>query len=572
LSLAKVVIGGHDSGERDLAPVGSAVVSATTTPTASSSRARAVLILLALAQAIMVLDSTVMNVSISAIVVDLGTTVTGVQIAITAYTLVMAAGMLTGGKIGGILGSRTALMIGLGVYGLGSLITAVCQTLGQMLVGWSLIEGLGATLVVPSIAALIVAEFSGPARAAAYGLIGGVAGASAAAGPLIGGWMTANLSWRYVFAAETVIVIGLIAAARAIPSPARAGPRPRLDGVGALLSAVGMAAIVFAVLQSSRWGWVTPKNTPTIGDTAIAPFGFSVVPFLIAAGVGALVLFAMWEGRKERRGQEPLLRLASLRVPQLRDGLVMLMITQLILAGTFFVLPLYLQVVLERDAFATGVTLMPLSGALIVAAVLGGRLAPAVGTRRLVAIGMLSLLGGAGVLLQTISPDLSGVPFGIGLAVFGAGIGLVMSQLGNTIMSTAAEGRASEVGGMQGTAQNLGASLGTALIGAILLTGLAAGFADRLTADPSVPAGARTAAEDARRTGLPVVTRDEAMAAVEKAGVTEPERSTIVDHYVDAEVYALKEALAGVALFAFGGLLWARRLPGRQTDPRGSTA
>src|SRR5215213_8003186 len=163
--------------------------------------------ILASAQFVMVLDSSVMNVSISQIVADLDTTIQGVQLAITAYTLVMASLMLAGAKLGDILGSGRAFAIGLAVYGLGSLTTSLSPNLTVLLIGWSLVEGLGAALVIPAIVSLIASTYSGPRRALAFGVIGGVAGAAIAAGPLIGGWMTTELSWRYVFAGEVVIVI-----------------------------------------------------------------------------------------------------------------------------------------------------------------------------------------------------------------------------------------------------------------------------------------------------------------------------------------------------------------------------
>src|SRR5215831_8676658 len=214
------------------------------------------LVILGAAQFIMVLDSSVMNVSITQIVADLNTTIHGVQLAITAYTLVMAAFMLVGAKLGDIWGRTGAFSIGLAVYGAGSLTTALSPNLGVLLVGWSLVEGLGAVLVIPAIAALVVSLYEGKARALAYGMIGGVAGAAVAAGPLIGGWVTTTFSWRYVFAGETVVVIAILLFRRRMhPAPPPEHP-PRLDVVGAALSATGLGLIVFGILKSSEWGWV----------------------------------------------------------------------------------------------------------------------------------------------------------------------------------------------------------------------------------------------------------------------------------------------------------------------------
>src|SRR5215204_5038336 len=218
------------------------------------------LAILAAAQFVMVLDSSVMNVSISQIVADLDTTIAGVQLAITAYTLVMAALMLAGAKLGDIIGREKVFAIGLGVYGAGSLTTALSPNLGVLLFGWSLVEGIGAAMVMPAIVSLIAGIYSGAQRALAFGIVGGVAGAAIAAGPLIGGWVTTELSWRYVFAAEVVIVaVVLLLRGSLRGAPAATGRRPRLDGIGVLLTALGLGLVVFGILKSSEWGLIEPR-------------------------------------------------------------------------------------------------------------------------------------------------------------------------------------------------------------------------------------------------------------------------------------------------------------------------
>src|SRR4051812_23384556 len=333
------------------------------------------LIMLASAQFVMVLDTSVMNVAISQIVKDLNTTIQGVQTAITLYTLVMAALMLLGAKLGDILGRNRAFAIGLGIYGVGSLITALSPGLPVLLFGWSGIEGCGAVLVVPAIASLTAATYDGKDRALAYALLGGIAAVAVAAGPLIGGWVTTEFSWRYVFAAETVVVIFILLLRGRItqaPAPER---RPRLDIVGVALSSAGLGLIVLAILRSSVWGFVQPRTSPEINGTEITPLGFSVVPFLVLGGLALLWAFSAWEQRRERLGRDELLDTALLRIPQLRAGLSTLVGQQLVLMGTFFVIPVYLQVVLGLDAFETGKRLLPLSVAMLVCALLGPRMA-----------------------------------------------------------------------------------------------------------------------------------------------------------------------------------------------------
>ena len=350
------------------------------------------LAILAAAQFVMVLDSSVMNVSISQIVDDLDTTVTGVQLAITAYTLVMAAFMLVGAKLGDIWGRDRAFAIGLAVYGVGSLTTALSPNLGVLLIGWSLVEGLGAVLVIPAIAALTAANYEGKDRAFAYGIIGGVAGAAIAVGPVIGGWVTTNFTWRLVFVGEVVVVLVILVVRKQMQPAPRPEHPPKLDVLGAALSAAGLGLIVLGILQSSSWGWLQPIDAPTIGGKEITPLGFSLVPFLIVGGVFLLWFFSMWEERRERLGQDTLLERALLRIESLRAGLATLMSQQLVLMGTFFVLPVYLQVVLGLDAFETGKRLLPMSLTMLIAALTGPKLSARIAPRLVVQIGLAAMV------------------------------------------------------------------------------------------------------------------------------------------------------------------------------------
>ena len=332
--------------------------------------------ILAAAQFVMVLDSSVMNVSISQIVADLDTTIQGVQLAITAYTLVMAALMLAGAKLGDILGRERTFAIGLGVYGTGSLITAISPNLGVLLFGWSLIEGIGAAMVMPAIVSLVAGDLQ---RAAAGARVrdrrrGRRRGDRRRAADRRLGDDRVQLALRVRRRGRDRA--RRARAARAAARGARAGDgRPRLDGVGVLLSSAGLGLVVFAILKSSEWGLIEPRGALTIGGEEITPFGFSAVPFLIMAGFAFLAAFVLWEDRRERQGRDTLLDRRLLRIGTLRAGLTTLMMQQLILLGTFFVLPVYLQVVLGLDAFETGKRLFPLSVTMFLAALAGPRLA-----------------------------------------------------------------------------------------------------------------------------------------------------------------------------------------------------
>ena len=516
----------------------------------------------------MVLDSSVMNVSISQIVADLDTSIQGVQLAITAYTLVMAAFMLTGAKLGDIWGRDRTFAIGLVVYATGSLITALSPSLPVLLFGWSLIEGLGAVLVVPAIAALIAANYEGKERALAYGLIGGVAAAAVAVGPIIGGWVTTNFTWRYVFVGEVVIVAVILVLRNRMKQSPKPEEGQSLDVVGAALSAGGFGLVVFGILQSSTWGWVQPKVVPVIAGQPITPLGFSLVPFLILGGLGLLGTLAWWVERRKARGEEALLDLDMLSIPPLRAGLSTLVSQQLVLMGTFFVLPVYLQVVLGFDALETGLKLLPLSITMFAAALLGPRVAARRSPRRVAQVAFVFLAVGSVILLATIDVELNSAGFALGLAVFGVGIGGLASQLGNVIMSSADPSQTNQAGGLQGTAQNLGASLGTALIGAILLGGLTSTFLTTITQNPDIPPELATAiTEQATTSGLEIVPVADLEVALVEAGVGPAEAAAVAAEYGAAQLEGLRVALFAVALFAVLSVVFTRKLPGASTAP-----
>jgi len=519
------------------------------------------ILILAAAQFVMVLDTTVMNVAISDVVHDLHTSVSDVQLAITLYTLVMAALMLTGGKLGDILGRRRAFAIGLVIYAAGSLTTALSQNITTLLIGWSGLEGIGAALVIPAIASLTARNYEGKDRVMAYGIIGGMAAAGVAAGPLIGGWVTENLSWRYVFVGEVAVIAIVVLCVRMIASVPRPSTPVRLDLVGVLLSAAGMALAVLGVLRIPQWGLVQPKGALTIGGTEITPLGFSAVPFLIAAGAVLLTAFLRWSARRERAGREPLLRVDLLSNLQLRAGLSMLTAQQLVLNGIFFVLPLYLQVVLGKNALETGVAILPISVTMFVAALGAPRVADRISPKRIVQVGLAAMLVAALGLLAAIDYELNAVGFGIALAAFGVGVGLLASQLGNVIMSSVGEERASEAGGLQGTAQNLGASLGTALIGAILLTGLGAATTTAVHAREDLPPAVQQQVTATAKQGLEFVPRSQVEASAREAGLPAEQATAVAEAYGDAQLEALKKALFGAAGFVLLAFWFTRRLP-----------
>ena len=521
------------------------------------------LVALAIAQFVMVLDQSVMNVSISTLVEDFDTTVTTIQAVITLYCLVMAMFMLTGGKIGDILGRRRAFVIGLVIYGCGSALTAVAPTVEVLTLGWSVLEGLGAALVLPAMAALIAGNFEGAERKVAYAVIGGVAGAGIAIGPILGGWATTELSWRVVFAGEVVLVLIILVMSRKVVDAPRSGPAPRLDGVGTLLSASGLGLIVLGTLQSTTWGWVEPKDSP------IEPFGFSLTLFVIAGGAALVYTFVWWQRRREATDRDPLVHLDLMKVVPLRSGLMGLFTQNLILMGIFFTIPLYLQIVLGLDALETGVKMLPVSITMFVASAVGSRLSSRFPVRTIVRTGLWTIVAASLLLLVTVQPELTDSMFAIGMALLGIGMGLMVSQLGNVVQSSVDASGRGEAGGLQYTGQQLGSSVGVALIGAIVLAGLTNVFVRTIDADERIAPEVAQQVSIAAGNGVDFVASDDLAAAATDAGIDEQSADALVDDYEQAQLRALKTGLLVTGVLALLSLMSTRHLPSTVTAGEG---
>ena len=465
------------------------------------------------------------------------------------------------------MGREERVHLGLLVYGTGSLITALSPDLQTLLFGWSLIEGLGAVLVIPAIAALTAATYQGKQRALCFGILGGVAGASMAAGPLIGGWVTAYYSWRYVFAAETVIVLVLMLFLKLIP--ASTPHKTKLDVLGAALSAAGLGAIVLGVLKSSQWGWITPKaGVPVVNGVPLTPLGLSPTLWLIIIGGFLLMLFARREAAVKERGDEPLLDMALLGIPRMKAGLIVQSCQAFIIQATFFVLPLYLQTVLGFDALQTGKTILPLSISLFLFALGGSALTGRFSPKLIVKRGLAALLVGEVVLLYFLGPDLATTGFAIGMALIGAGLGLLASQVGNVIMSSVDSSRGGEAGGLQGTSLNLGASLGVALVGSIVIGMLATNFSTAVLQNPNLPDDVKQGVSAAAEKSANFVSTAQVEAAATDAGLPADQTAEIVAVYSEAQLEALRAGFAFLALFALLALAWVRRLPEKARSRR----
>ncbi len=528
------------------------------------------LVVLAAAQFLMVLDQAVMNVSISQLVDDFDTTVPTIQAVITLYSLVMAALMITGGKIGDLVGRRRAFVVGLVIYGIGSGLTAASWSVATLALGWSILEGIGAALVLPALAALIAGNFEGPSRIRAYAVIGGVAGAGIAVGPILGGWVTTEFTWRLVFLGEVVVVLAILAGIRMLTDAPRPGPPPQLDWVGSVMSAAGLFLVVLGVLQASTWGWLQPKSSP------VEPLGFSLTPFVVAAGCFVLWGFRVWQRMREQQQRDPLVHFRLLEVPPLRSGLSTFMAQNLILMGVFFTVPLYLQLVQGMDALETGIQMLPVSVTMFVTAMGGSWFAARFATRRIVRVGLAVILVAVLALMSTMEPTLDAGTFRFAMAALGVGLGLLASQLGNVVQSAVGAEDRSEAGGLQYTAQQLGSSLGVALIGSIVLTGLTSNFVSSINSDERISAEVQQQVSVEVADGVPFVSSSDAEDAATEAGLDQPTVDAIVESYEDSQLTALKAGLLAAAALAALAFTGTRNLPaeapGREAAPSEAVA
>jgi len=521
--------------------------------------ARLVLLTLASGQFLMALDSSVMNVSIATVADDVGTTVTGVQGAITAYTLVMAMFMIPGGKVGALIGRKSAFMIGCVVYGCGSLTTALAPNLPVLLFGWSFLEGLGAALIMPAIVALVAGNFGVERRPAAYGLVAAAGAVAIAVGPLIGGVATTYFSWRWVFAGEVVIVLGILVLGRRI-ADAPTESRHRLDLVGTALSALGLGTFVYGVLRSDEWGWFRPK------PDAPSWLGISLVVWLMLTGLLLVRLFLFWETRLVEQRRDPLVDPALLRNRQLTGGLTMFFFQYLVQMGVFFLVPLYLSVALGLSALKTGARILPLSLTLLAAAILIPRFLPDVSPRRVVRLGILALLAGAVVLMAALDADAGAEIVTLPLLLIGLGMGALASQLGSVTVSAVPDEQSAEVGGIQNAVTNLGASIGTALAGSILIAALTSSFLASIEQNPDIPADVKSTASVELQSGVPFLSDAQLEAALDEAGTSTKVTQAALDANAAARLDGLRAALAILALASLLALFFTQRIP--TTQPR----
>ena len=512
--------------------------------TVEGSGNRLLAVLLAMAMFVLVVDTSLMNVSISAVVRDLDTTVSGVQSAIALEALVSAAFILIGSKIGDLFGRKRAYTLGLLAYALGALAMALAQSLTAVIIFWAVIGGLGASMLLPAMQSLIHGNFEGPAQRKAYALVGAAAAIAAAVGPLLGGFITTYLSWRIAFLLEDVIIIIVLFGLKLIRDVPYTGPR-QIDVVGAALSVVGMGGVVLGILVWQEGG--------------------EAVGVLLALGVAALAGLAAWLVRRKRAGKPTLLDPALFSLALFRLGITGQMMQQIALGGTMIALPIFLQMVLEYNAMEAGLSIAPLSLSMFAVALIAGKKAGGKRPASIILAGFVLLLIGLAALIPLVPRVTTGWYLVIPLIIAGSGLGLLVSQLNNYTLAPIDEERVSEAAGVNSAAGSFGLSFGLAFGGAIMLATLSFSFTNLAEQSTVLNAEQQQQVADALEHDAEIMTNTGL--AEQITGQPAEVEEEIIRINTDARPRALQVALAIPIIAALIGLFIAVRMRGKP-DPQ----
>jgi MFS family permease len=448
-------------------------------PQSSAVRPQDMLLPLVLAQFLCSFAATTMNVAISNIATDLGTTVSGVQTAITAFTLTMAALMIPGSKLTDIWGRKFCFRIGLLIYGAGAVLAALAQGLPTLIAGYSLGEGIGTALLIPPVYILAtVMTTDVKSRARAFGAISAAAGMGSAAGPLIGGLITSATSWRVAFLTQALLVVVILYLGRRIVDPGIQGEKPKFDLLGAILSAAGLFFVVVGTLQAGAYGWFRSTQDFMIGNSVLIPAG-GISPVWLFELVGALLLlwFFLHIRSRERAGKEPLLSIRMFQNRVANLGLVTQNIQWLVLLGLSFVVSVFLQQVRGYGAIETGLILTPATVGILVSSMAAGRMAQRRAQANLIRAGFIMTIIGVLLLLMMVSATSNVLTFAPGLFLVGLGVGIMLTSSVNVVQSSFPEEDQGEISGLSRSVSNLGSSLGVAIAGTVMVSSLVTGNA-----------------------------------------------------------------------------------------------
>lgn len=514
---------------------------------------------MSLALAIIIIDTTLLNVSIGNIIRDLHTDIQSLQWVIAAYSLTLAALTVTGGRIGDIYGKKRMFMLGAVIFAIGSFIASISQSFPTLLIGESIIEGIGAALMMPATTSLLVANFHGRDRAIAFGVWGGIAAASSAIGPILGGFLATNYSWRWGFRINVFVTLILLLGSVLIHDPTDKHEKVGLDWGGVFLSSIGLLSFVFGLIESSTYGWLHAKKAFIIFGQSFGLGGYSIVPFAILFGILFLTLFVFWELRQERHDNSPLVSMSLFRNSQFTSGVLTMGVMSLGQAGIIFSIPVFLQSVKELDAFHTGLALLPLSITLLIFGPLSAYLSKFISPKRLIQIGLFFDVIAIFVMRNSFRVGAEVSDFAPSLALYGMGMGLIMAQINNIALSAVPLRQAGQASGINNTLRQIGTSLGSAIIGAVLLTSLSANFVAGIQTDAFLPLSVRPYL-------IKVVSQETSRIEFGGGQALDPSLSPELSQHVQfiahqAIADANKEALLYAAFFTLLGFLVAAKLP-----------
>jgi MFS family permease len=417
-----------------------------------------VLLIVSLAVFILVIDTITMEVSISALVHDLDTSASTIQSVIATCTLVKAAFMLTGAKLQDLLGRKRTFLSGAAIYGAGAVLAALSRDAAMLLLGWSILEGIGAVLMLPATVTFITGTFEGKDRAVAFGIWGGIAAAASIIGLVFCGWLVTAYSWRWAFAFELVILLVIFAFHRVLAETRPTASRKNFDPGGALLSACGLTALVMGLLlikDQAEWGTVL---------------------LVVSGGVVLLVAFYRWEQSRIKNGKDILADVTLLRDRSFLAGNIVATGQKFISAGFLFIFPLFYQFVTGASAYETGLAMLPMSLAIVAFSILGARFGSWFEPKYVLLAGIATTGAGLAALRDVFSLTTTSYDILPGSVLFGIGLGIVLSQLTNLTLSSIRNGRQTDASGIYTTTRQLGSSLGTAVIGIVLAAGFVRGL------------------------------------------------------------------------------------------------
>ena len=516
------------------------------------------LIVLASALMIIIIDTTVLNVSIRNMITDLKTNVQAIQWVISAYALTLAALTVTGGRLGDLFGRKKIFVIGAVLFAVGSITTALAPTIAWVIFGNAIIEGIGAALMMPATASLLVSNYRGKERALAFAIWGAVAASAAAIGPILGGWLTTNYSWRWAFGINVVVVALLIFGSRYIQESRDNQEKKQLDFTGVILSSLGLTSIVYGLIESSTYGWWKTKVPFAIFGQSFNPFGLSVTVVSIIAGLAALTIFAYHEKRREAKGKTPLVSLSLFKNSQFTAGSVTTALMAVGQSGIIFAVPIFYQSVLGLDAFHTGLGLLPMSIAVMIGAPLALKFSKKLTPKQVIQLGFIINTIGIVYMYTVLSASSGPMTLAPGLFLYGIGMGFAFSQLSNLTLSAVAVDQSGEASGVNSTLRQVGASFGSAIIGAALISTISSAAISNINGSQVLPNSMKPA----------IVKRVEAAGSnIEFANpgnvpnIAEAIKNEIVKNIHEATVEGNKISLALTGIFTIIALMFSIKLP-----------